>query len=38
VTKFAVVMVTGAVVSLLGALIPAWRAARMDPVRALRFE
>jgi lipoprotein-releasing system permease protein len=38
VMKFAVVMVTGALVSLLGALIPAWRAAQMDPVRALRFE
>lgn len=36
--KAAVVMVVGVLSSVLGALIPALRAARMDPVRALRFE
>lgn len=32
------VVVGGVVLSLLGALVPAWRAATMDPVKALRFE
>lgn len=32
------VLAAGVVSSLLGALIPAWRAATLDPVRALRFE
>lgn len=32
------VLVGGVALSLLGALVPAWRAATMDPVRALRFE
>ncbi len=32
------VLVGGVVLSLLGAVVPAWRAATMDPVRALRFE
>ena len=34
----AIVLVGGVLASVLGALIPAWRAAAMDPVRALRFE
>ncbi len=36
--KGAVVLIGGVVLSVLGALIPAVRAAWMDPVRALRFE
>jgi lipoprotein-releasing system permease protein len=36
--KVAIVLVGGLLSSVLGALVPAWRAARMDPVRALRFE
>jgi lipoprotein-releasing system permease protein len=36
--KAAIVLVAGVLSSVLGALIPAVRAARMDPVRALRFE
>jgi len=32
------VLVSAVVCSVLGALIPAVRAANMDPVRALRFE
>lgn len=34
----AIVLTCGALTSLIGAIIPAWRAATMDPVRALRFE
>ncbi len=37
-TKAAIVLVSAVVCSVLGALIPAVRAANMDPVRALRFE
>ena len=33
-----VVLLGGVLASVLGALIPSWRAAAMDPVRALRFE
>lgn len=36
--KAAIVLVAGVLSSVLGALVPALRAARMDPVRALRFE
>ena len=36
--KFAIVMLSGVLASVLGALIPAVRAAAMDPVRAIRFE
>ncbi len=36
--KAAIVLIAGVLSSVLGALIPALRAARMDPVRALRFE
>lgn len=38
VTKALIILGAGIVSCGLGALIPAWRAARMDPVRALRFE
>lgn len=37
-TKAAIVLISAVVCSVLGALIPAVRAANMDPVRALRFE
>lgn len=37
-SKAAIVLSVGVLSSVLGALIPALRAARMDPVRALRFE
>ena len=37
-SKAAIVMISGAVCAMLGALIPAARAAWMDPVKALRFE
>jgi lipoprotein-releasing system permease protein len=37
-TKATIVCLGGIACSVLGALIPSWRAARMDPVRALRFE
>lgn len=33
-----IVLLGGVLASVLGALIPSWRAAAMDPVRALRFE
>ncbi|MEM1071489.1 MAG: FtsX-like permease family protein [Planctomycetota bacterium] len=36
--KVAIVAAAGVVSCALGALLPAWRAAFMDPVRALRFE
>lgn len=36
--KAAIVMISGALCAMLGALIPAVRAAWMDPVKALRFE
>ena len=38
VTKAIIIVAAGIVSCGLGALIPAWRAARMDPVKALRFE
>ena len=38
VTKALIIVAAGIVSCGLGALIPAWRAARMDPVKALRFE
>lgn len=37
-SKAVIVMVSGVVASVVGALIPALKAANMDPVRALRFE
>ncbi len=37
-TKAVIIVAAGIVSCGLGALIPAWRAARMDPVKALRFE
>ncbi len=37
-TKVVIVLVSGVVASVLGALIPALKAANMDPVRSLRFE
>lgn len=37
-TKAAIVLISAVICSVLGALIPAVRAANMDPVRALRFE
>ncbi|MCA9272266.1 MAG: ABC transporter permease [Phycisphaerales bacterium] len=37
-TKALIIVAAGIVSCGLGALIPAWRAARMDPVKALRFE
>ncbi len=37
-TKAIIIVSAGIVSCGLGALIPAWRAARMDPVKALRFE
>jgi lipoprotein-releasing system permease protein len=36
--KAAIVMVSGVVASVAGALVPALKAANMDPVKALRFE
>ncbi len=36
--KFAIIITVGILASVLGALIPAARAANMDPVRSLRFE
>ena len=38
VTKAIIIGASGIVSCAIGAVIPAWRAARMDPVRALRFE
>lgn len=37
-TKAVIVLVSGVVASVLGALVPALKAANMDPVRSLRFE
>ena len=37
-TKVVIVLVSGVIASVLGALIPALKAANMDPVRSLRFE
>jgi len=37
-TKAAIVLVSGVLASVLGALVPALKAANMDPVRSLRFE
>jgi len=36
--KLVIVFVVGVLTCVLGSLIPAWRSARMDPVKALRFE
>jgi len=38
VSKLVIVFVVGVLTCVLGSLIPAWRSARMDPVKALRFE
>ena len=38
VAKAFIILGAGIVSCGMGALIPAWRAARMDPVKALRFE
>lgn len=37
-SKAIIVFVVGVLTCVLGALIPAWHSARMDPVKALRFE
>lgn len=37
-TKALIVFVVGVMTCVLGALLPAWHSARMDPVKALRFE
>ena len=37
-TKALIVFVVGVLTCVLGALLPAWHSARMDPVKALRFE
>ncbi|MGV6815611.1 MAG: ABC transporter permease [Phycisphaerales bacterium] len=37
-SKAVIVFVVGILTCVLGALIPAWHSARMDPVKALRFE
>lgn len=37
-SKFAIILVAGVISSAIGALVPAWRAANMDPVKSLRFE
>jgi len=37
-TKALIVFIVGIMTCVLGALLPAWHSARMDPVKALRFE
>jgi lipoprotein-releasing system permease protein len=38
VSKAVIVFVVGVLTCVLGSLLPAWRSAKMDPVKALRFE